>query len=147
MRDSLGDYRHTIVYDLDGTLLTNAWPDLGDWQRDAIDVVRYYLDQGVSGTVFSARLSPYDPFTMQERDPGVVLAETYRVRNMLDRAGLQDLDIWTLPGKPGASVYVDDRAIWYPGRPGSWKRMVPKINRRLKMEDPKLPVFTHRDLG
>lgn len=132
---------HTVVHDLDGTILTNAWPELGEFQPGAVEYITKLHEQGVIQTVFSARLSPYDPFTSELREPAFVAAEIQRVRAKLDAAGLTFLKIWTLPGKPGASVYTDDRAERYNPGPRGWQRLYERICMRLGMEDAAFPEF------
>lgn len=91
--------------------------------------------------IFSSRLSPWDPWTGMPRHPEDVARETMQIRSRLDEVGLTGVDIWTLPGKPGAIVYIDDRAERYQGRPGSWKTMVTRVRARAAAEPPKFPRF------
>jgi hypothetical protein len=136
-----GDKKLTVVLDLDGTLVENKWPDLGDWMPGAIEAVKRLHYAGLKLVVFSARLSPYDPFTFEEREPMEVHSEIQRVRDLLDSADLYFVDIWTVPGKPGGFVYVDDRAERYHGRPGSWDKLAEKILVRAGREDAEFPAF------
>jgi hypothetical protein len=137
---------HTVIMDWDGTAVANAWPGMGDWMPGTRTAWRQLLDAGANLTVASARISPYDPFTAQERPAEYVEAEIEAIRTMLDVAGLQEVRIWTLPGKPGGDVYVDDKGLWYPGRPGSWRRLVPRILQRLELADNPFPVFEHEEM-
>lgn len=132
---------HTVVLDLDGTLVDNAWPDLGDWMPGAIEACRRMHAAGLRLVVFSARLSPFDPFTSAERDPAFVAMEYQKVRAKLDSAGLTYVDIWRLPGKPGGSVYVDDKAERYTGTARAWDRLTEKILVRLGKEEAAFPAF------
>lgn len=135
------NYVHTVVHDLDGTILTNAWPELGEFQPGAVESLKRLHELGIVQTVFSARLSPYDPFTSELRDPAFVAAEVQRVRAKLDEAGLTFLKIWTLPGKPGATIYTDDRAERYNPGPRGWERLTERILMRLGMEEAAFPEF------
>ena len=96
-------------------------------------------EHGWKVTIFSARLSPYDPWTSKRRDPAIVAGEFAYVRDMLDQAGLTFVDIWRKEGKPGGSVYVDDKAERYNGRPGSWDRVTDKI--LIRSGEPFFPAF------
>lgn len=96
---------------------------------------------GLHLIVFSARLSPWDPWTSLRRDPAFVQDEVNYVRHMLDSHGLTFVDIWVKEGKPGGEVYVDDKAERYTGRPGSWKALTEKILLRLGKEIPTFPAF------
>ena len=117
----------TVCLDWDGTCVENKWPDMGDWMPGAVEAIERLHHSGLKLIVFSARLSPINPFLGTDRPPIEVMVETDRVRGMLDEAGLYYVDIWTSAGKPGAFVYVDDRAERYHGRPGSWAKLAEKI--------------------
>jgi len=117
----------TIILDFDGTLVENKWPDIGDWMPGAIKAVTRLHDAGFKLMVFSARLSPVDPFTHEDRNPADVITEIQRVRNKLDSAGLTYIDIWTKPGKPGGWLYIDDRGERYHGRATSWDKLTDKV--------------------
>lgn len=133
--------RHTIVLDWDGTLVEAKWPQMGDWMPGAIAALLTMHEAGLHLLVFSARLSPYDPFTFQKREKAEVQTQYLGVRNKLDEAGLTFVDIWQLEGKPGGTVYVDDRGERYHGRPGSWRALTDKILSRCGMDLPECPEF------
>jgi len=117
---------HTIAVDFDGTLVENSWPEIGDWMPGAIQAMRQLNEAGIHLVVHTARIAPVNPYGL-ERPMHEVLAEIARVRQYLDEAGLTFMQIHTQPWKPGATVYVDDRAERYGGRPGSWDKLVPKL--------------------
>jgi len=96
---------------------------------------------GIRLVIASARISPYDPWTGQRRDPAIVATEIAYIRHMLDEAGLTFIDIWTREGKPGGSVYVDDKAERYGGRPGSWDKVTDRILIRLGKEEAIFPAM------
>jgi hypothetical protein len=114
---------------------------MGDWMPGAVAACLNLHSAGLKLVVFSARLSPYDPYTSLERDPAFVAAEYQQVRAKLDNAGLTFVDIWRKPGKPGATVYVDDRAERYHARPGSWKALTTKLLMRCGVEEALFPAF------
>ncbi len=120
-----------IAIDLDGTLLEHRWPEMGEWMPGAQAAVRELLDRGHHCYIFSARLSPYHP-SGDERDPAEVMAAVQAVRDLLDEAGLREVDIWQGSGKPFWHILIDDRCMWYPGRTGSWAHMPDKIEARVK---------------
>jgi hypothetical protein len=132
---------HTVILDWDGTMVENAWPEHGDWMPGAIRACHKLHDAGIRLCVFSARLSPWDPYTFIERDPAFVAGEIQKVRDKLDRAGLTFVDIWTVPGKPGGDVYVDDKAERYTGTERAWDRLTEKILVRLGKEEAAFPAF------
>lgn len=96
-------------------------------------------DAGWKLTVFSSRLSPWDPFTFRRRPPEVLSGEFQYVRDMLDRVGLTYIDIWMKEGKPGGDVYVDDKAERYTGTVKAWDRVTDKI--LLRAGEPLFPAF------
>lgn len=133
--------RHTICIDIDGTLVENKWPLLGDWMPGAVEAVQTFHKAGCKVIVFSARLNPFDPWTGAQRDPTLVWQAKQEVRQKLDDAGLHYVDIYDIEGKPGASVYIDDRAERYHGGTRSWKKLTEKVLMRLDLYEAELPEF------
>lgn len=135
--------RHTICVDLDGTLVVNKWPELGDWMPGAVQAMQDFHNAGCKVILYSARLNPYDPWVFARRDPIIVYQAKQEVRAKLDSAGLHFVQIYDLEGKPGASVYIDDRAERYLGRNNSWKKMTEKVLMRLDLDEPEVPEFDY----
>ncbi len=119
-----------IAIDLDGTLIEHCWPEMGDWNVGAREAVRELLDRGHHVYVYSARLSTLHP-SGDKRDPAEVFEMRQAVRDLLDSAGLTEVDIATVD-KPFWHILIDDRCMWYPGRAGSWQHMVDKIEARVE---------------
>lgn len=121
--------RRTVILDWDGTLVTATWPvQSREWMPGAVEaIMRMHATGKFHFKVASARLSPYDPHTFTRRDAAVIAGEVQYIRNMLDDAGLTFVDIWTLEGKPGGDVYVDDKAERYAGHAKSWAKLADKI--------------------
>src|SRR5581483_5669959 len=133
---------HTAIIDWDGTAVPAVWPEQPqEFMPGFVENMRRLHRAGIKLTIFSARLSPYDPWTSQRRDPAVIASEVLDVRNMLDRHGLTFIDIWTKEGKPGGSVYVDDKAERYNGCKKCWDTVTTKILTRLGKEEPTFPAF------
>lgn len=133
---------HTAVIDWDGTAVPSMWPEQPtEFMPGFVKNMKRLHKAGIRLMIFSARLSPFDPWTGQRRDPSIVFAEIQYVRDMLDRHGLGFIDIWTKEGKPGGSVYIDDKAERYGGRPGSWDKVTDKVLLRLGKEDAVFPAF------
>jgi hypothetical protein len=131
---------HTAIIDWDGTAVPSMWPEQPtEFMPGFVENMHRLHGEGWKITIFSARLSPYDPWTSLERDPAIVAAEHQYVRMMLDLHGLTFVDVWRKSGKPGGDVYVDDKAERYGGRPGSWTRVVDKILTRAGV--PVFPAF------
>lgn len=135
---------HNIVLDWDGTLVPSMWPEQPtEFLPGAVQALFTLHRAGHQLIVHSARLTPYDPVTSRKRDPGIVKQEVDYVRRTLDDKGLTFVKIWTLPGKPPGSAYVDDKAYRYTGRPRSWHAMTEKLLIALGGEE---SVFGHFDL-
>lgn len=120
-----------IILDFDGTIAENAWPDIGPILPGAYEACVAFRAAGHRLVLNSARLNPLDPFTGEERAPAVVMGEIQAVRDWLDRHGLNFVEIYTGPGKPGGDIYIDDKGERYAGTPGAWKRLAPKVLARL----------------
>lgn len=133
---------HTAVIDWDGTAVPSMWPERAMvFMPGFVKNMKRLNKAGIRLVIFSARLSPWDPWTGARRDTGFVFEETQYIRDMLDRHGLGFIDIWTKEGKPGGSVYVDDKAERYGGRAKSWDRVTDKILARLGKEDAVFPYL------
>ena len=134
--------RHTIIVDWDGTAVPSMWPERPTtFLPGFVDAMHRFHAAGFKVTIFSARLSPYDPWTSERRPQPVIDEEVAYVRSMLDAAGLDFVDIWTKEGKPGGSVYVDDKAERYHGCNGCWKRLADRVLVRLGQEAAVFPAF------
>ncbi len=134
--------QHTAIVDWDGTAVPAMWPERpASFMPGFVDAMLRLHGAGVKVTIFSARLSPFDPWTGERRDPAIVKDEVNWMRDMLDAAGLDFVGIWTREGKPGGSVYIDDKAERYHGCNGCWKRLVDKVLLRLSLEEPVFPAF------
>lgn len=142
MREASDAPRHTVVLDWDGTLVPAEWPGQPtELMPGALQSMFAMHRSGLALIVNSARLNPYDPFTSLERPPALVEAERRYIRDVLDSKGLPFINIWTLPGKPSGSLYVDDKAVRYTGRPGSWRAVTEKVFAILGKEEPVFPAF------
>ena len=127
--------RHTIIIDWDGTAVPAMWPERPqNFMPGFVEAMERLHAAGYHLQIFSARLNPIDPWTKQRRSKEVMDEEVAYIRNMLDGAGLSYIDIWVREGKPGGSVYVDDKAERYHGCNGCWRRMADKILMRLGNE-------------
>jgi len=131
---------HTIIVDWDGTAVPAKWPERPDtFMPGFVKAMRAFHKKGFRITIMTARISPWDPWTGKRRDSSHSAAETQYIRDMLDREGLTFIDIWTREGKPGGSVYIDDKAERYGGHVRSWDAMVTRVLARLNKEDAVFP--------
>jgi hypothetical protein len=132
----------TAIIDWDGTAVPAMWPERPtEFNPGFVEAMLRLHRAGWHLTIFSARLSPWDPWTSTRRPPEHAAAEIQYVRDMLDRRGLGFIDIWVKEGKPGGDVYVDDKAERYNGRPGSWAAVTDKILTRYMSGEPTFPRF------
>lgn len=133
--------RHTIVVDWDGTAVPAQWPDRPTtFMPGFVKAMRKFHREGCALLICSARISPYDPWTGRRRPRSHAQAEVQWMRHMLDSEGLTFIDIWTKEGKPGGSVYIDDKAERYGGRANSWDRVTEKVLLRLGKEEAVFPA-------
>lgn len=137
---------HTAIIDWDGTAVPAMWPKRPtEFMPGFVESMNRLHNAGWKVTIFSARLSPWDPFTFQRRPAHVIAAEINYVRQMLDSHGLTYVDIWTKEGKPGGSVYVDDKAERYNPSPRAWRRVTDRILLRAGQEDAVFPAFDQQE--
>lgn len=121
-----------IVVDLDGTLVDEKWPELGDFLPGAVEAMQTFHNLGHTITVDSCRLNPHKMFSRELRDPEELEAEIQRLRDKLDSAGLSFVYIWTKHGKPHADIYIDNKGERFPNSgPNSWRRLTEKVLVRL----------------
>lgn len=119
-----------IAIDFDGTLVKSAWPGVGDPIPGAADAVRELIAADHHVYVYTARTShQYTDGTT--KTPAQWMANMEQVRDALDDMGLVGVPIWEGYGKPHYHLLIDDRAMRFPGRPNSWKRIVPAILARV----------------
>lgn len=116
----------SIVIDLDGTLLENTWPQLGKWQSGAVEAL-HELVKHAHVIINTCRIAPMQPDGKTWRPPAHVHMEINRIRELLDAENLYTIEIWTKAWKPPGVAYIDDRAVRYAGRKGSWKALLPTL--------------------
>jgi hypothetical protein len=133
---------HTINVDWDGCAVPAQWPDRPtEFMPGFVKAMRRFHKEGFRIQIHTARISPWDPWTGRRRDPSHSAAEVNYIRSMLDDAGLTFVGIWTREGKPGGSVYIDDKAERYGGTVRSWDRVSDKVLIRLGKEDAVFPAM------
>ena len=133
--------RHTINVDWDGTAVPAAWPERPtQFHPGFVEAMHRFHQAGHPVRIWTARINPIDPWTGEQRPDADVATEVAYIRATLDAAGLQFVEIYTKPGKPGGAVYIDDKAERYNPGAKSWARLADKILLRLDGEE---PVFPH----
>lgn len=118
-----------VAIDFDGTIVENAWPEVGEFRPGAVEALKE-ISKFAKIVVWTCRVAPAEPDGVTRRSPALVAIERQKVREKLDSAGLYDLEVWDhrdKPWKPSAAAYVDDKAIRYTKRRGSWKAIVQKL--------------------
>lgn len=113
--------------DWDGTCVEQVWPDMGDWMPGAPEALRSII-QFADLFIYTCRIAPVEYLAEHiERAPALVQKEKDGIRAMLDSEGLHAIVIHDKPWKPSVDFYIDDKNIWYPGRPGSWAAIRTKL--------------------
>lgn len=112
-----------FAVDWDGTCVTDSWPAMGTWLPGAIDALHALASIGPV-TIHTCRIAPlaFHP-PHPPRPESEVAGEIQGIRDMLDAANLHDVSIWTLPFKPPAVEYIDNRARRYNGGAKSWAKL------------------------
>jgi hypothetical protein len=118
-----------IAVDLDGTLIEKQWPELGDWLPGAQEAMRSLLAAGHTVYLYTARLSSFHP-SGDKKDLAVLAEQYQQVRQLLDDAGLEAIDICAFD-KPFWHLLIDDRAMRFAGRPGTWDKILPVVHARV----------------
>lgn len=131
---------HTIIVDWDGTAVPAQWPERPTtFMPGFVESMHRLHARGYKLVISTARLNPKDPWTGGRRPQEVMDEEWSYIRRTLDEAGLTFVRIHDGDGKPGGSVYIDDKAERYTGSNGSWRRLTDKIILRLENEDAVFP--------
>lgn len=104
-----------VCVDWDDTLVPGVWPDWSDrWLPGAVESL-YDLALIAEVSIFSARINnSYE--------------NVVKMRHILDSQGLQHVNINNSHGKPGASLFIDDRALHFAG---DWESTLVEAKRRL----------------
>lgn len=120
-----------LAVDWDGTCVEGVWPKQGDWLPGAKKAlkklaVKYHV------YIWSTRIVGVSYYDWNEKlDPKLPRGEIAYIRQMLDDAGLREIDIFigyphVLEGKLSAVAYIDDKAI---GFDGDWPRTLRQLAR------------------
>jgi hypothetical protein len=117
------DVRHRqLIFDLDGTLASWAYPDIGPPTVGARDTLLAFQSRGYTIGVATGRM-----------DPTIYTAEELRLAELKVQAWLMDHDIpfdFIYPGKPVALGYIDDRGVHFDAtRPNPWGAVVRAVER------------------
>lgn len=123
-----------IAIDWDGTLVEAQWPHHGDWMPGAVEAVKAFLEAGFLVTVFTLRVHPIELDGLTPRATVEIRRQHDIIRDKLDNAGLREVSIYMEPGKPPAELFIDDRAMYFPGRHNSWKTIQKKALMKLGSE-------------
>ena len=117
--------------DWDGTCVEQVWPAYGDWLPGAKKALKkltekyhvYIWSTRIVGVSFHDWEKPLPPKAVEE--------EIAYIREMLDEAGLDEVDIFVsypgdVVGKLSAVAYIDDKALRFDG---DWPRTLRQLNR------------------
>lgn len=116
-----------IAVDWDGTVVTNEWPKQSEiWTPGSVEALRA-ISQFSVPFIYTSRIAKGPEGPYPEKSVGEVQVEINYIREMLDSVGLQHIEVWNKPWKPGAIAYVDDKAVHYSGRKHAWEHLVDKL--------------------
>lgn len=103
-----------IVIDWDGTVVEEEWPKFTtSWKPGAVEALNLLLEEGHDLTINSCRLSPYYR-SGNRRTPSAIFRNAQYIEKSLKSVGLQGwVKLHRKLGKPGADIYIDDRAIHF----------------------------------
>lgn len=134
-----------VAVDYDGTICENAWPEHGDFKPGAIEALKE-IQKHARIVIHTARTSPMELDGFTERPRQVVLNEVAKINARLFSAGLRGFTVWQGQGKPGAIVFIDDRAIRFNDRPGAWKAITQKVLIKVKAAPDLFPEYIREEV-
>lgn len=112
-----------IAVDWDGTLVTEEWPEMGEWLPGAVDALKRLAEVYDEVVIFTCRVAPFETDEETPRDNG---DQVFAICAMLEKAGIpRNVIVWTRPFKPPAEFYVDDKAVPFHG---DWKETLNRIS-------------------
>jgi hypothetical protein len=100
-----------LAIDLDGTLLDQQPGEDGEPQdmpmEGAVEAMQQLVNEGHKLTVFTARFAPMPD------------SERYRLKQEIEKTlagfGFPEMEVWTGTSKPGADVFIDNKAVTFDG--------------------------------
>jgi hypothetical protein len=98
-----------IALDYDGTIVTNSWPEHGKPLPDAARSIKKLLND-FDIIIHTCRIAPYGVHG-EKRSPIDVAKEVKAIDRKLKSMGLPTMEIHQDPWKPGADIYLDDKAM------------------------------------
>jgi hypothetical protein len=123
----LNEQRAVYVVDWDGTCVEEVWPGMGDWLPGAVESLRWLQSRGKT-VIYSLRCHLFEEDDVTRREPYDVDFEVNRIRLKLDRAGLEDIEIYPPNrGKPPGKFYIDDRGVHFNG---DWDAVLKEVQER-----------------
>ena len=116
------DHPMTICVDLDGTILEDAFPDLGPPKDGVAEALSELMEMGFEIKILTCRMNG------NMRDEGLVEEQFNAIIDHLTVLGIP-FDSIALPeeGKPLAYYYVDDKGVRFDG---NWAAIVDFIRAR-----------------
>jgi hypothetical protein len=99
-----------IVFDLDGTLVTNASEEEGGGLAPipgSVETATRYANEGHRLTVFTAKFAPMPQ------------SEKFRLKNQIEQdlagLGFPPMEVWTGTTKPASDFYISKDAVTFDG--------------------------------
>jgi hypothetical protein len=116
-------FRDSIAVDWDGTLVEEAWPEMGDWLPGAKDALHALAHLYTNVYIYTTRIAPVLPDGTSNEDAA---KQIEKIQDMLKEAGIpSNVTLWLQPYKPPADYYIDNRAIPAPVQTGlDWNETI-----------------------
>ncbi len=126
------EYQPTVALDFDGVLANyQGWVDglhIGDPNPEAVKLAHMLRDADIKVLVFTCRTNKAFE---DEYDYDKV---AQNIRDWLKRHGLGFVELHTGYGKPFATAYVDDRAVYFPKNEGNAEEVFMAIEALLDVD-------------
>lgn len=120
--------RKVIAIDFDGTIVTEAYPDIGEEIAGAIEGIKSLQSQGLCCILWTCRTGEYlDAAVSWLEDRGVTM-------DYVNESSDEAIVYWgSNPRKIAAEIYIDDRSV---GGFVGWKKALKEIEKYLSSAQP-----------
>ena len=106
-----------IAVDLDGTLIEDdKWPDMGEWLPGAREALKTLAAEYDEVVILTCRTANRERDEITHRNPEDQISAIEDL--LLDAEIPENVYVWTLPFKPNADFYLDNKALRFTGNWG-----------------------------
>ena len=120
--------KKVIAIDFDGTIVTEAYPEIGEEIAGAIEGIKRLQGQGLCCILWTCRTDEHlDAAVSWLADRGIVM-------DYVNESNAEAVEYWgTNPRKIAAEIYIDDRSV---GGFVGWETALKEIERYLSSAQP-----------